>query len=77
MTLRGILQTQTSLGSSDSPAIGTLDNQGAEKCSVSAETAAALIDAALEQPTAGTSGSTEMPELYLEINSQHTETLEV
>ena len=77
MTLRGILQTQSSLSSHDSAAIATIDNQGVDKGSIAAETAAALIDAALEQPSAGTSDSTEMPELYLEINSQHTETLEV
>lgn len=76
--MRGILQTQSTLTSNDSvAAIATVDNQGADKSSIAAETAAALIDAALDQPSASTNGSTEMPELYLEISSQHTETLEV
>lgn len=79
LTLKGILQTQSSVNSNETAAIATVESQGADKGSVvDAETAATLIDASLvEQPSASTTGTTEMPELYLEINSQHTETLEV
>lgn len=71
------MQTQSSLNSSDSAAIATAENQGTNKDGFAADGVSTLIGASLEEPSAGTSGSTEMPELYLEINSQHTETLEV
>ena len=71
------MQTQSTQNSNGSAAVATLENQGADKDGVvAAETASALMDTSLEHP-ASTAGSTEMPELYLEINSQHTETLEV
>ena len=75
--MRGILQTQSAHTSNGSAAAATLENRGGDKSSVvAAETASALMDDTMEHP-ASTAGSTEMPELYLEINSQHTETLEV
>ena len=51
-----------------------MDSQGADKGSVAVAVDTATV---LDQPNASSSGTAELPELYLEINSQHTETLEV
>ena len=71
-----MLQTQSSLSSTELAAASaaSAENQGAEKENVVAEIGTSLQ---LDHSNIASSGSTELPELYLAVSTQHSETLEV
>lgn len=69
-----MLQTQSSLSSTQlTAASASTENQGAEKGNVVPE----IDTLQLDHSNIASSGSTELPELYLAVSTQHSETLEV